>query len=68
MSVSAVCAVRGFIYITPIQVAEIFVGMRENEELSTKEFLESFIPISFDYRIFGSNAKTRSELWELDVF
>jgi predicted nucleic acid-binding protein len=48
---STVEAARGFLYITPVQVAEIFTGMRENEELSTKEFLESFILISLDYNI-----------------
>ncbi len=46
---------KGFIYTTPIQVAEIYAGIRENELSRTKEFMESLILLSLDYSI-GENA------------
>jgi len=41
---------KGFLYITPIQIVEIFAGLRDNERLKTEKFLESFqiIPINLE--------------------
>ena len=54
---SAVREANGFIYITPIQVAEVFAGMREGEVLKTREFLESLLVLPLDYRV-GEEAGT----------
>jgi hypothetical protein len=45
-----VSAARGFIYITPIQVAEVFAGVRQGELLKTQEFLDSLLLLPLDYR------------------
>jgi predicted nucleic acid-binding protein len=52
-----VTAAKGFVYITPIQVAEIFAGIRKSEILKTKEFLESLLLLPLDYRA-GEEAGT----------
>lgn len=38
-------------YITPIQIAEICAGLRENEKFITEKFLESFNIIDIDVEI-----------------
>jgi hypothetical protein len=50
-------AAKGFVYITPIQVAEVFAGIRKSEILKTKEFLESLLLLPLDYRA-GEEAGT----------
>ncbi|MCP4132878.1 MAG: type II toxin-antitoxin system VapC family toxin [bacterium] len=42
---------NGMIFITPIQIAEIHAGLRENEIEKTITFLESLINISIDEEI-----------------
>ena len=42
---------NGIVYITPIQIAEIYCGIRENELNSTMIFLESFEVINIDSKI-----------------
>jgi predicted nucleic acid-binding protein len=42
---------KGFVFITPIQIAEIFAGVREKEMKRTKNFLESFNIIDIDKQI-----------------
>lgn len=39
---------NGFIYITPIQIAEIYAGLHESEKTVTKLFLESLSIIDFN--------------------
>ena len=38
-------------YITPIQIAEIFAGLRENEKIITEKFIRSFNIIDIDIEI-----------------
>jgi predicted nucleic acid-binding protein len=38
----------GQFYITPIQLAEIYAGIRENERAATELFLDSLLHISID--------------------
>ena len=45
-----VSATKGFVYITPIQVAEVFAGIRDGELLKTEEFLDSLLRLPLDYR------------------
>ena len=52
-----VTAAKGLVYITPIQVAEVFAGIRNSEILKTKEFLESLLLLPLDYRA-GEEAGT----------
>ncbi len=41
----------GQLYITTIQITEIFAGMREKEDRRTKDFLEAFPIITIDREI-----------------
>jgi predicted nucleic acid-binding protein len=54
---AAVAATGGFVYITPVQVAEVFAGMREGEVIKTRDFLQSMLLLPLDYRI-GEEAGT----------
>ena len=47
----AVNETDGSLYITPIQIAEIYAGMRKSEENITKGFLNSFNIIPIDAEI-----------------
>jgi predicted nucleic acid-binding protein len=38
-------------FITPIQIAEIYAGLRENEKILTEKFLDSFNIIDIDEKI-----------------
>lgn len=38
----------GLMFLTPIQIAEIYAGIRENERVSTEIFLDSFIVLTVD--------------------
>lgn len=42
---------KGTIFITPIQIAEIYAGIKEKERINTELFLNTFITISIDYQI-----------------
>jgi predicted nucleic acid-binding protein len=42
---------KGYVFITPIQIAEIYAGIREKERIKTKNFLESFNIIDIDKEI-----------------
>lgn len=33
---------KGYLFITPIQIAEIYAGIREKEKIETESFLDSF--------------------------
>ncbi|SMP19492.1 hypothetical protein SAMN06265339_1685 [Desulfurobacterium pacificum] len=44
----AIKETRGKLYITPVQIAEIFAGMRKREELETRELLEAIPVIPID--------------------
>ncbi|MBN2552327.1 MAG: PIN domain-containing protein, partial [Spirochaetales bacterium] len=46
-----VSTANGFVYVTPIQVAEVFAGIRQGEILKTRMFLESLLLLPLDYRI-----------------
>jgi hypothetical protein len=39
---------RRILYLTPIQIAEIYAGIRDNEKPSTEKFLNSFQIIEID--------------------
>ena len=41
----------GNIYITPVQVAEVYSGMKEKEERKTRELIESFYFLDINKRI-----------------
>ena len=41
----------GKIYITPIQVAEVYSGMKDKEERKTRELIESFYFLDINKRI-----------------
>ena len=41
----------GKIYITPVQVAEVYSGMKEKEERKTRELIESFYFLDINKRI-----------------
>ncbi len=47
----AVIETEGSLYITPIQIAEIYAGVRKSEEETTKRFLNSFNLIPIDAEI-----------------
>lgn len=38
----------GYLYLTPIQIAEIYAGIREHEKEDTKRFLDGFLVIEID--------------------
>jgi predicted nucleic acid-binding protein len=42
---------EGYVFITPIQIAEIYAGLREKEKIKTGHFLESFSVIDIDKRV-----------------
>jgi hypothetical protein len=42
---------EGYIFITPIQIAEIYSGLRDKEKIKTEHFLESFGVIDIDRRV-----------------
>ena len=42
---------EGLIYITPIQIAEIYAGMREKERIDTEIFLDAFYILTIDDQI-----------------
>ncbi len=42
---------EGQLYITPIQIAEIYAGIREKEKIETELFLDSLLQLSIDYQI-----------------
>ncbi|MDA2920534.1 type II toxin-antitoxin system VapC family toxin [Desulfobacterota bacterium AH_259_B03_O07] len=42
---------KGYVFITPVQVAEIFAGLKENERIKTHAFLESLNMIDIDKQI-----------------
>jgi hypothetical protein len=42
---------HGKIYITPIQVAEVYSGMTDNEKMKTKELIESFYFLDINKQI-----------------
>jgi predicted nucleic acid-binding protein len=37
---------NGYVFITPIQIAEIYAGIREKEKIRTEKFLESLNTIA----------------------
>ena len=39
---------RGYIFITPVQIAEIHAGIRDKERIKVELFLESLLMISID--------------------
>ena len=39
---------KGFVFITPIQITEIYAGLREKEKIETEGFLNSLNCISID--------------------
>lgn len=41
----------GYVFITPVQVAEIFAGLKANEKIKTQHFLESLNTINIDKQI-----------------
>ena len=47
----AVVETNGSLYITPIQIAEIYAGVRKSEEETTRKFLDSFSLIPIDAEI-----------------
>lgn len=48
---SAVIETNGYIFITPIQIAEIYKGLRQKEKLKIQSFIESLNVIDIDKRI-----------------
>ena len=42
---------KGYVFITPVQIAEIYTGIKEKEKIKTENFLESFNIINIDKRI-----------------
>ena len=42
---------EGLIYITPIQIAEIYAGMRERERIDTEIFLDAFYILTIDDKV-----------------
>lgn len=42
---------EGYVFITPIQIAEIYAGVREKEKVKTEHFLESFSVIDIDKKV-----------------
>jgi len=42
---------NGYVFITPIQVAEIYAGLREKEKIKTERFLESLNIIDIDKEV-----------------
>jgi len=42
---------KGYVFITPVQIAEIYTGIKEKEKIKTENFLESFNIIDIDKRI-----------------
>ncbi len=42
---------NGYVFITPIQVAEIYAGLREKEKVKTERFLESLNIIDIDKEV-----------------
>lgn len=42
---------NGFVFITPVQVAEIFAGLKVNEKIKAHAFLESLNMIDIDKQI-----------------
>jgi predicted nucleic acid-binding protein len=42
---------RGYVFVTPIQIAEIYAGIREKEKIKTENFFESLSIIDIDKRI-----------------
>lgn len=42
---------NGYLYITPIQIAEIYAGLRDSEKKITEEFLQGFLSIVIDEEI-----------------
>ena len=49
--IKATVETDGSLYITPIQIAEIYAGIRESEEKITEKFLNSFNIILIDTQI-----------------
>lgn len=47
----AVKETNGYLYITPIQIAEIYAGLRESEKKITEEFLQGFLTIGIDEEV-----------------
>ncbi|MEW6088649.1 MAG: type II toxin-antitoxin system VapC family toxin [bacterium] len=42
---------KGIIFITPIQITEIYAGLREKEKIETEIFLDSFNCLAIDKKI-----------------
>ena len=42
---------NGYVFITPVQVAEIYAGIREKEKIRTERFLESLNIINIDKEV-----------------
>jgi predicted nucleic acid-binding protein len=42
---------KGSIFVTPIQLAEIYAGIREKEKIDTEIFLDSFSILNIDVKI-----------------
>lgn len=42
---------NGYVFITPVQVAEIYAGVREKEKIKTERFLESLNSIDIDKEV-----------------
>lgn len=42
---------KGHVFITPVQIAEIYAGIKEKEKIKTENFLQSFNIIEIDKQV-----------------